>query len=72
MKRNIQFCDTMLQGKSKILNRSRTSKGKKYDSLFIYLPSDVTKDSQFPFLPDENVLIKIVGNHLVIEKDKST
>ncbi len=68
MKRMIQLRDTMLEGKSKILNRSRTSKGKRYDSLFIYLPSDLTKDSQFPFLPDDTVLIKIVDKRLVIEK----
>jgi hypothetical protein len=68
MKRMIQFRDTMLEGKSKILNRSRTSKGKRYDSLFIYLPSDLTKDSQFPFSPDDTVLIKIVDKRLVIEK----
>ncbi len=68
MKRMIQFRDTMLEGKSKILNRSRMSKGKRYDSLFIYLPSDLTKDSQFPFSPDDTVLIKIVDKRLVIEK----
>jgi len=60
--------DTMLEGKSKIINRSRQSKGKQYDSLFIYVPSDVTKDSTFPFRSDEEVIVRIDKNRLIIEK----
>jgi hypothetical protein len=62
--------DTMLEGKSKIINRSRRSKGKKYDSLFIYIPSDVTKDSTFPFRSDEEVIVRIDKDRLIIEKSK--
>ena len=60
----------MLEGKSKIINRSRRSKGKKYDSLFIYIPSDVTKDSTFPFRSDEEVIVRIDKDRLIIEKSK--
>ena len=62
--------DNMLEGKSKIINRSRKSKGKHYDSLFIYIPSDVTKDSTFPFGSDEEVIVRIDKDRLVIEKSK--
>ena len=62
--------DTMLEGKSKIINRSRRSKGRKYDSLFIYIPSDVTKDSTFPFRSDEEVIVRIDKDRLIIEKSK--
>jgi hypothetical protein len=61
-------CDTMLEGKSKIINRSRKSKGKQYDSLFIYIPSDVTKDSTFPFRSDDEVTVRIDKDRLIIEK----
>jgi hypothetical protein len=60
--------DTMLEGRSKIINRSRKSKGKQYDSIFIYIPSDVTKDSTFPFRSDDEVTVRIDKNRLIIEK----
>lgn len=60
--------DTMLEGRSKIINRSRKSKGKQYDSIFIYIPSDVTKDSTFPFKSDDEVTVRIDKNRLIIEK----
>jgi hypothetical protein len=58
----------MLEGKSKIINRSRKSKGRQYDSLFIYIPSDVTKDSTFPFKSDDEVTVRIDKSRLIIEK----
>jgi hypothetical protein len=61
---------TMLEGKTKIINRSRMSKGKQYDALFIYIPSDVTKDSTFPFKSDEEVKVRIDKDRLIIEKSK--
>lgn len=60
--------ETMLEADGKILNRPRKSKGKTYDTLYIYLPVLLTHDSQWPFLPDQKIRIKIVGDHLVIEK----
>ena len=58
----------MLEGRSKIINRSRKSKGKQYDSIFIYIPSHVTKDSTFPFRSDDEVTVRIDKNRLIIEK----
>jgi hypothetical protein len=34
----------------------------------IYLQKGLVEDSAFPFKPGESLLIKIVGNKLVIEK----
>ena len=35
----------------------------------INLPSDFTKDSAFPFKPNEQLTAKIVGKKIVIEKE---
>ena len=51
---------TMFGGNSKIINRSRKSKGRQYDSLFIYIPSNMTKDNTFPFRSDEENIIRLV------------
>ncbi len=60
----------VLEGNSRLLNRPRTSKGKRYNAIFVYVPQDVAKDSLFPFKPDEDVVVRIdVRNkRLVIEK----
>jgi hypothetical protein len=71
MKVKSQLGDTMLEAKSKIINRPKISKGTTYNALFIYLPTDITKDSQFPFSPDDVVNIKIKGKSLIIEKSLS-
>ena len=38
----------------------------------IYLRNDLVNDSAFPFKPKEHLIIKIVGERLVIEKAKRT
>ena len=38
-----------LKGKGKFINRPTTTGGKKYDKYFVYIPTDVANDSQFPF-----------------------
>ena len=49
----------MLEAKSKLINRPITSKGKHYDAVFVYIPTDVAKDSAFPFKYDDEVVIRI-------------
>jgi hypothetical protein len=49
----------MLESESKIINRPSTTAGKQYDKLFIYIPTDLSKDSAFPFQPNEKIKIKI-------------
>ena len=56
----------MLKGKTKILIPS-----KKSSTGVLYIPADLIKDSSFPFKPNEEVLIKISGEAIIIEKQKS-
>ena len=52
-----------LQGKGSIYQHV---KGKMY----VYIPSAVRDDSQFPFKPGEKVNVNIDGNKLIVEKEK--
>ncbi len=60
----------MLEAESKIVNRPSTTAGKQYDKLFIYIPTDLAKDSAFPFVANEKIKISIdkTNNRLLIEK----
>jgi hypothetical protein len=60
----------MLESESKIVNRPTQTGKKQYDKIFIYVPTEVAKDSAFPFKPNEKVKIKIDSTHqrLIIEK----
>jgi hypothetical protein len=60
----------MLESESKIVNRPTQTGGKQYDKIFIYVPTEVAKDSAFPFKPNEKVKIKIdpTNQRLIIEK----
>jgi hypothetical protein len=53
----------MIEGKSKFtVPKQGSSTG------IIYIPADVVKDSIFPFKPDEEVIVRIDGQKLVIER----
>ncbi len=60
----------MLEAISKLLNRPTQTAGKQYDKYYIYLPTDLARDSAFPFQKDEKLKIKIdkENNRLIIEK----
>jgi hypothetical protein len=62
----------MLESESKIVNRPTITAGKKYDKLYVYIPTELSKDSTFPFKANDKVRIRIdVGNsRLLIEKIK--
>lgn len=62
----------MLESESKLINRPRMSKGKRYDSYFIYIPSDLMKDSQFPLKDGDRIKVKVDGVRLIIEKSQNT
>jgi len=58
----------MLEGAAKIIlptsdNRSKTG--------VLYIPADVVKDSLFPFIPDQEVIVRIDGKRLVVEEMRS-
>ena len=60
----------MLESTSRLLNNPTQTAGKKYDKFYIYIPTDVARDSAFPFQVDEKIKIKIdkENNRLIIEK----
>jgi len=51
----------MLEGSAKIILPSRSKTG------VLYIPADLVKDSSFPFVADQEVLVRIEGKRLVIE-----
>jgi hypothetical protein len=51
------------EGKGKLVDR-----GRDYPKLFVYISSDLAKDSAFPFKVGDELNIKIEGDNLVIRK----
>jgi hypothetical protein len=60
----------MLESESKIINRPTRTAKKQYDKLFVYIPTELAKDSAFPFTANEKIKIKIdpTNKKLTIEK----
>lgn len=60
----------MLEGKGKFINRPTKTGKKLYDKHFIYVPTELARDSSFPFrVKDElNIRIDKDNNRLIIEK----
>ena len=64
----------VLKGKGKFINRRTPGYGKIYDRFFIYVPTEVARDSAFPFKPGTIVDLEVRGESLVIrrtEKEKT-
>jgi len=59
---------TMKVGRAKLINRPTTTKGKKYDKFFVYIPTYVARDKDFPFKIGEELVIRIEDGKLIIEK----
>jgi hypothetical protein len=55
----------LLEALAKIILPSRGDRSK---TGILYIPADVVKDSSFPFSPDQEVLIRIDGRKLVVER----
>ena len=66
-----RVCDTylVLQGEGRFVNRPTTTGGKKYDKFFLYIPTEMVRDSQFPFKKGQKVKITadVKRNRLVVE-----
>jgi hypothetical protein len=60
----------MLESDSKLVNRPTETGGKMYDKFYVYIPSEVSKDSAFPFKPNQKLKVRIdtENKRLVIEK----
>jgi len=48
-----------LRGKGRFVNRPTTTGGTKYDKFFIYIPTEVAKDSQFLFKEGDEIKIAV-------------
>lgn len=61
---------TMRKGKGRFFNRPTISKGKKYDKFFIYIPTEVARDTNFPLNDGDRIEVEIKGNTLIIRRAK--
>ena len=59
-----------LKGKGKFVNRPTQTGGKKYDKFYLYVPTEVAKDSQFPFEPGDLVSITVSTKSRKVELSK--
>jgi len=59
----------VLRAKGKFVNRPTHTGGKKYDKFYIYLPTDLVNDSQFPFKEGDEIemAVDVKSRKLVIE-----
>ncbi len=51
--------DLVDKGVGRFVNRPTTTGGRKYDKFFVYVPTEVAKDSQFPFEEGEAVEVRV-------------
>jgi hypothetical protein len=62
---------TMQKGKGRFFNRPTISKGKKYDKFFIYVPTEVARDTSFPLKDGDRIKVAIRGKTVIITKAKN-
>jgi len=61
----------MQKGKGRFFNRPTISKGKKYDKFFVYVPTEVARDTNFPLKDGDRIEVEIKDETLLIKKTKS-
>jgi len=47
------------RGRGRLINRPSKTGSKEYDKFFIYLPTELVRDSSFPFKPGDYVEVEI-------------
>ena len=52
----------------RVVNRPTITGGKRYEKIFVYIPSQVAKDTAFPFKIGTKVEVEIKGKTLIIRK----
>lgn len=57
----------VLEGSGRFINRPTKTGGKTYDKFFIYVPTELARDSAFPLSPGQEVKITVNGNVLHVE-----
>lgn len=60
----------MKMGRGRFSNRPSKTGGKSYDRFFVYIPTYVAKDKDFPFKSGEEVFVRIENGRLIIEKEE--
>ncbi len=69
----ILMCNTtMLIGKGKILNMPTKAHEKEYKKIYVYISSNVSGDSQFPFVPGQEVEIVINADKTLTIRSKKS
>ena len=58
----------MREGTGRFVNRPTITGKKKYDRFFIYIPTEVARDSSFPFKEGDRLKIRIEKDGLFIVK----
>ena len=58
----------MREAIGRVVNRPTITGGKRYDKIFVYIPSQVAKDTAFPFKIGAKVEVEIKGKTLIIRK----
>ncbi|MBN1860304.1 MAG: hypothetical protein JW840_02460 [Candidatus Thermoplasmatota archaeon] len=61
---------TMIEGKGAFINRPTRTGKKLYDKFFIYVPTELARDSSFPFKTNDELKIRIdqKNRRLILEK----
>ena len=59
----------MKVGKGRFINRPSKTGKKLYPRFFVYIPTYVAKDKDFPFEEGAEVLVRILKGKLVIEEE---
>ena len=60
-----------LKAKGRFINRPTQTGGKKYDKFIVYVPTEVAKDSQFPFKPGDLLSITLNLKQQKVELSKA-
>ena len=62
----------VLKSKSRFINRPTKTGKKTYDKYFIYVPTDLAKDSAFPFKDGDEVEVEIdaKGKRLLVKPSR--
>jgi hypothetical protein len=58
----------MKEGRGRFINRPTKTAGKTYDKFYVYIPTYVAKDKDFPFKTGDELMVRVVNHKLVIEK----
>jgi len=63
----------VMKGKGRFINRPTKTGKRTYDKFFIYVPTEVARDSLFPFKPGEEVVTRIdpAEKRLIVEKSET-